>query len=115
MRTVVVSVTMALLVVAGWLWYQVRDVQGSWNLDVVETQQSRLVEARAVEAMLREGRVDEALSHLQRSRDLRVLQLASTRSAIGMTSWHSNRNKYTLEKAVSLLREEAEYRRTVGD
>lgn len=115
MRAFVVFVTMALLTGAGWLWYQVRDAHDSWSSYVVQTEESRLVEARRVEEMLRDGRVEEALGHLQRNRDVFVLQMASTRSAIDMASWRWNRNEHTLERAATALREEAEYRNAVGD
>lgn len=114
-RVVVVAVIVVSLATVGWLFYQVRDAHDTWSAYTVQTEQSRLAEARRVEAMLRDGRIDEALAHLQRNRDLFVLQLASTRSAIDAGSWRWSRNQQTLENAASALRSEAEYRRVVGE
>jgi len=115
MRVVVVVVIIVSVVTVGWLFYQVRDAHDTWSTYTVQTGQSRLAEARRVEAMLRDGRIDQALAHLQRNRDLFVLQLASTRSAIDAGSWRWSRNQQTLDNAASALRSEAEYRRAIGE
>lgn len=118
MRIAVVTVIVVLLSAVGLLWYQVRYVNDSFMSYSVRTEQSRLVEARLVEAMLRADRVDQALDHLQRNRDISVIQLASTRSAIGELSWRWNHSEYQLRYATntasSELRLEAEYRGTFG-
>jgi hypothetical protein len=105
----------ALLSASFWLWREVREAHNTWGALTIQTEQSRLFEARRTEEMLRDGRIDEALRHLQRNRDLSVLQLDATRSAIDIGSWRWGYDEQMLDSAASALREEAEYRRTVGE
>jgi hypothetical protein len=113
MRIALASVFIVLAGLSAWLWYQVREAHDSWSAYVVQTADSQLVEARRIEAMLRQGAVDEALDHLQRNRDVFVLSLASVQSATSEPSWRWSSTPVR-ERAISALREEAEYRRTVG-
>jgi len=115
MRTIVITVTLAVLATAILAWHQYRNVHDECYSSMAQIERSRLTEARKVESMLRDGKIEDALAILQTSRDLRVLRLADIRSAIDMGSWRWSRDEKTLEKAESALREEAEYRQTNGD
>ena len=97
-----------------WMLVELRDTWHSFNQYVVSIEYSRLAQARKLEGMLREGRIDDAFSHLQRNRDVYVVGLPDVISAIEKPSWRWKRNTFAVEQATKTLRIEAEYRRTHG-
>jgi len=110
--TILLGISLSL---SGWLWYQLREANTSLNQYVVSSNYSALMEARRIEGMLREGDTSGAFAHLQRNRDVFVLTLKNVRSAISEPSWRWSPNGYAVEQSDRALRDEAAYRRTVGE
>lgn len=76
MKTILVCVSVALLALSSWLWYQVREAYGSCNSYVVSDHASDLQTSRRLEEELREGRAGDALARLQDLRDASVVALS---------------------------------------
>jgi len=114
MKVATTGLTILLVALSIWMWVELRDTWHSFNQHVVSTEYSRLAQARKLEGMLREGRIDDALSHLQRNRDVYVIGLPEVISAIDKPSWRWKRNTQAVEQARKTLRIDAEYRRTHG-
>ena len=113
---IVLTVLLAISIsVSGWLWYQLREANASFNGYVVSSNYSALLEARRIEGMLRQDDTSAAFAHLQRNRDVFVLTLKSVRSGISQPSWRWSPNPYAVEQADRVLRDEVAYRRTVGE
>jgi hypothetical protein len=81
MKPILICVSVALLGLSSWLWYQLREAKGSCNSVVVSHYTSQLLTARHLEERLREGRVSDALARLQDLRDANVIALSWAQSA----------------------------------
>lgn len=114
MKAASIGLTTLFAALSIWMLVELRDTWHSFNQYVVSTKYSRLAQAREIEGMLREGRIDDAFSRLQRNRDLYVVGLPNLISAIEKPSWRWKRNTFAVEQATNTLRIEAKYRRTHG-
>jgi len=111
----VVTVIIGLLVATAFFWHSMRDVYGTFSSYSVDIEHSRIFTAQRIETMLREGRVDDALAHLQDQRDRGVVQLGSQRRYIDAATWRMGRNQYTIDKLDAAIEKEVEYRRVNGE
>ncbi len=114
MKFVTTGIAIVFAAVSIWIWMELRETWKIYNSYVVQTEDSRLKQARILDEMLQEGRTEDALSHLQRNRDVFVLTLRDVREAIDKPSWRWKRNTWVVEMATEALQSEAEYRRTHG-
>jgi hypothetical protein len=111
--TVLFAVSVSL---SGWLWYQLREANTSQVSHVITVDHSRLMGARRIEGMLREGDASAALAELQKIRDVFVLELKSVRSGPSDPPWlWPPRTGDQIERADRALSEEAAYRTTFGE
>jgi hypothetical protein len=111
--TVLLAISVSLSV---WLWYQVREANAQVVSYVITSDHSKLMGARRIEGMLREGDAPAAFAELQKIRDVYVLELKSVRSGPSDASWlWPPRRADQIETADRALREEAAYRTTFGE
>ena len=114
MRKLAIALCATPLLLSVWLLYQVRSVNETLNSQVVSEYQSQLIEARRIEDMLRAGRLDDALAHLQRNRDIFVVSLSSVHQSISEPSWRWPKSDHIVQRIDSSLSDEARYRDRVG-
>ena len=114
MKVVTTGLTIVFAALSVWMWIELRDTWQMFYGHVVSTEYSRLMQARKLEEMLREGRTDDALSHIQRNRDLFVLTLRDVLSATESPIYCWRLHPSTVDKAIQTLQSEAEYRRIHG-
>ena len=113
MKPILICVSVALLGLSSWLWYQLREANGSCNSVVVSHYTSQLLTARHLEERLREGRVSDALARLQDLRAANVIALSWAQSA--GPDWQYSPHADAANRAEQAFRDEAIYRSTVGE
>jgi hypothetical protein len=113
MKTILIGVSVALLALSSWLFYQLREANGSCNSIAVSHYTSQLQTARRLEEQLRDGRVVDALARLQDLRDANVVALSWIRSAD--PNWQFSPKAGVITRAEQAFRDEAVYRSTVGE
>ena len=113
MKPILLCVSVASLALSSWLWYQLREANGSCNNVVVSHYTSQLQNARSLEEQLREGRVSDALERLQDLRDGSVIALSWAHSA--GPDWQYSPHPDAAHRAEQAFRDEAVYRSVVGE
>ena len=114
MKVATIGLTIFFAALSIWMWMELRHMWQNFNGHIVTTGYSQLMEARKLEEILREGRTDDALSHIQRNRDLFVLTLRDVLSATESPIYRWRLHPSTVDKAIQTLQSEAEYRRIHG-